>query len=116
MFYYGAIFRPTYTSFRASPKYCSTVSLTKLASANVGGYGDVNANGIAGVADMIQVSNPTALGTSAQYTYPDVQIHAEVEGESERDPEVYEEVYAKLEGLVGWQSRRLCGTSADNVG
>lgn len=54
---------------------------------------------------MIQVSNPTALGTSAQYTYPDVQTHAEAEGESERDPEVYEEVYTKLEGLVGWWSR-----------
>ena len=32
------IFRPTYTSFRAIPKYCGTVCFGELASANVVGY------------------------------------------------------------------------------
>lgn len=78
--------------------------------------GSVKATGMAGGADMIQVINPTTLGTSAQYTYySDAQAKAEAMEESEGDPEVYEEVYAELKELVGWWAGRLGGTSANDV-
>ena len=127
----------------ASAALCATVGFS-LESANVVGYGNVQteavkqrmfgftfvpvaggdsvklgsvkATGMAGGADMIQVINPTTLGTSAQYTYySDAQAKAEAMEESEGDPEVYEEVYAELKELIGWWAGRLGGTSANDV-
>ena len=92
-------------------------TFTPVSGASTIKLGSVTASGMEGGRDIIQVINPTTLGTSASYTYySDAQAQAEATEEADGDPEAYEEVYAELSELVGWWVGGKFGKeSADNV-